>query len=88
MDAKKFVQAYPHTLKPNKIHQGAHSRLIEEAQDWSYQFGRLLWALLHEDKPDTFTSHREFKDYATWLKGYRDLEMSLLGQGDEVSMRA
>jgi len=74
MDARLFAAGYQPTLPPERIHRGSELFDITEAQDWSYNFGRLLHARLNDAEPDTLPDTAAFHVYRRWGNGFHDLE--------------
>ena len=66
MEAREFAKAYPTTLSDAEIHRGPHAEYIREAQDYSYQWGRVLHSAM--DTPlDDIRLNTRFQEYYNWL---------------------
>lgn len=79
MLASEFVKAYPLDLTPKQIHQGEHAPYMEEAQQYSYKWGRLLHGLLSGERVGAFV-HGELDDYLDWLSSGLTQTLYNLGQ--------
>lgn len=80
MIATEFVKAYPYDLAEAQIHAGEHSKGIEDAQDYSYQFGRLLHTSLRGAEADSeLTTPEAFRSYAQWKEENEERDFALLG---------
>jgi len=62
-------------MTPAEIHRGAHSEYMREAQDYSYQWGRMMHIILRQDASitafqDKGNPRRDgLTDYMGWLRG-------------------
>jgi hypothetical protein len=67
-----FAQAYPIDMTPAEIHRGAHSQYMTEAQDYSYQWGRMMHAILRVDGSIQAFENQGQRDglveYLNWLR--------------------
>ncbi len=68
MKSAEFAEAYPQTLPETTIHWGNHPPEVQQAQDFSHNFGRLLHARLSGTEPDIMTSTGEITEYIQWTR--------------------
>ena len=87
MRAKQWAQGYPLDIPPETIHQDDYSQLIPEAQDWSYAFGRQLYADLSGVELES-THPMEDERYFGWLRGFDELENNLVAVNTDDSLHA
>lgn len=91
MHSEEFTEAYPLDISEEDIHKGEYSKLISEAQDWSYRFGRRLHLSLTGGTPDTFTDPDEIRTYCGWGTNVVDTAIDLTGMalnGNHDALRA
>lgn len=85
MLASEFVKAYPSDLTPKQIHQGEHTPYMEEAQQYSYKWGRLLHSLLSGERFNSPFAADEALEYRDWLdSGFRQTFDNLAQAPPEV----
>ncbi len=90
MHPEEFTEAYPLDITEEDIHEGEYSKLIGEAQDWSYKFGRRLHLYLTGGEPDTLTNSDELMTYYGWGTAVVDTAIDLVieAAGNEAALRA
>lgn len=81
-----YSEGYPRELDENEIHRGDHSHAIEDAQNWSYEFGHLLHDCLSHDTVQM--SGNRLWAYAEWLKTLKQTEANLVSLPPENAIRA
>jgi hypothetical protein len=68
MDVEGFLRPYPDRMSPADIHRGQHSEYMYDAQEYSYQWGRVLHALLSEGEDKSALQELNLDAYTHWLQ--------------------
>lgn len=69
MKSAEFVAPYPDHMAPAHIHAGSHSQYIQDAQNWSYAFGRLAHASLSGAAAPSDSIAGRVGEYRAWIYG-------------------
>lgn len=84
MRSLEFVAPYADEMSGDQIHAGSHSQYIEDAQDWSYKFGRFAHSVLRDEVPaEGIGAYVDMASYATWLQ-HEGMDLQWRGkEGDQ-----
>jgi hypothetical protein len=89
MDVEGFLRPYPDEMSPEDIHRGNHAKYIYDAQEYSYQWGRVLHALLSKDEDKSALEKLDVNAYTHWLHdGFDASPDKLAGYPADVRARA